>query len=129
MIRFLIRTAIMLLANAIGLIVASLVVSGISITGLSFVVAVIVFTVIEALADPLLSRMAEKSVPALRGGVALIATFIGLLITTLVSSGLSITGGAKTWILGTLIVWLAALLAGLIIPIFLVKKAADKRND
>jgi len=129
MIRFLIRTAIMLLANAIGLIVASLVVSGISITGLSFVVAVIVFTVIEALADPLLSRMAEKSVPALRGGVALIATFIGLLITTLVSSGLSITGGAKTWILGTLIVWLAALLAGLILPIFLVKKAVDKRND
>jgi putative membrane protein len=128
MIRFLIRTAILLLANAIGLIVAAAVLDDMTITGAAFIVAVFIFTLVEVLADPLLSNMAEKSIPALRGGVALISTFIGLVITAAVSSGLSITG-ATTWILATLIVWLAALLAGLILPVFMVKKAVDKRND
>jgi hypothetical protein len=34
--------------------------------------------------------------PALRGGVALVTTFVGLLITAWISSGLKITG-ASTW--------------------------------
>lgn len=128
MIRFLVRTVILLLANAIGLIVAAAVLDDMTITGVAFIVAVFIFTLVEVLADPLLSNMAEKSVPALRGGVALISTFIGLVITAAVSSGLSITG-VSTWILATLIVWLAALLAGLILPVFMVKKAVNNRND
>jgi len=37
--------------------------------------------------------------------------------------------GVSTWIRATLIVWLAALLAGLILPVFMVKKAVNNRND
>jgi len=37
--------------------------------------------------------------------------------------------GVSKWILATLIVWLAALLAGLILPLFMVKKAVNNRND
>lgn len=97
-----------------------------TITGAAFVLAVLIFTVVEVLADPLLTKVAITSVPALRGGVALVTTFVGLLLTATISSGLDIDG-AKTWVFATLIVWLAALLAGLILPLFLVKKAVDAR--
>lgn len=127
MIRLLISAGIHLLANAVGLIVAAVVLDGMTITGAAFVLAVLIFTVVEVLADPFLTRMAIRSVPALRGGVALVTTFIGLVITAAVSSGLDING-ADTWVLATLIVWLAALLAGLILPLFLVKKAVDNRD-
>lgn len=127
MIRMLIRIGIHLLANAIGLIVAAWVLSGMTITGPAFVVAVVIFTAVEVVADPLLTRIAITSVPALRGGVALVTTFVGLLITSVVSSGLTING-VDTWVLATLIVWLAALVAALILPVFLVKKAVTERT-
>jgi putative membrane protein len=40
-----------------------------------------------------------------------------------VSDGLTIDG-ALTWVLATVIVWAASLLAGLILPVFLLKRAA-----
>ena len=124
MIRMLIRVGIHLLANAIGLIVATAVLGGMAITSASFVIAVLIFTVVEVVADPLVTKIAITSVPALRGGVALVATFLGLLVTTWLSSGLRIEG-ATTWVMATLIVWLAALLADVILPVFLVKKAVN----
>lgn len=127
MIRLLISAGIHLLANAVGLVVAAVVLDDMTVTGTAFVVAVLIFTAVEVLADPLLTRVALTSVPALRGGVALVTTFVGLLITATVSSGLSIDG-AQTWVLATLVVWLAALLAGLILPVLLVKKAVDARS-
>jgi uncharacterized membrane protein YvlD (DUF360 family) len=126
MIRLLISAGIHLLANAVGLVVAAAILDGMTITGAAFVLAVLIFTVVEVLADPLLTKVAITSVPALRGGVALVTTFVGLLLTATISSGLDIDG-AKTWVFATLIVWLAALLAGLILPLFLVKKAVDAR--
>lgn len=126
MIRLLISAGIKLLANAIGLIVAAVVLDDLTITGAAFVIAVLIFTGVEVLVDPLLTRIALTSVPALRGGVALVTTFVGLVITASVSDGLSISG-TTTWIMATIIVWLAALVAALILPIFLVKKAVAAR--
>jgi putative membrane protein len=123
----LIRVGIHLLANAIGLIVATWILSGMTITGPAFIIAVLIFTVVEVVADPLVTKIAVTSVPALRGGVALVTTFLGLLITTWISSGLQISG-AKTWLLATIIVWLAALLADVILPVVLVKKAVDQSS-
>jgi putative membrane protein len=121
----LIRVGIHLLANAIGLVVAAWILSGMNISGAAFVIAVLIFTVVEVVADPLVTKIAVRSVPALRGGVALVTTFIGLLITTWISSGLQING-AKTWLLATVIVWLAAMVADLILPALLVRRAVDK---
>ena len=70
MIRLLIGAGIELLANALGLIVAAVVLDDLTITGAAFVVAVLIFTGVEVLVDPLLTRIALTSVPALRGGVA-----------------------------------------------------------
>ena len=127
MIRLLIRLGIMLLANAVGLIVAAAVLPDMTITGAAFIIAVAIFTFVEVLADPLFTKMSLRSVPALRVGVALVTTLVGLIITTWLSSGLQIHG-LSTWLFATVIVWLAALIAGLILPIFLVKKAVDSRG-
>jgi hypothetical protein len=123
-----IATVIRLLANSIGLIIAWIVLPRFSINADSFIVAVLIFTVVEVLAEPLLRQMAVKNVPALMGSVSLITTFIGLLLTNAFTSGLYIKG-ASTWVLATLIVWLAALIAGLILPLFIAKRAVNERRN
>ena len=97
-----------------------------TIDGVSFVIAVVIFTVIEVILDPLVTKMAVEKAPALRGGVALITTLIGLILTTLISSGLQING-FSTWLAATVIVWIAAVLAGLILPVIFVKNKVDER--
>ena len=124
MVRALISFGIHLLANALGLLVAAWVLTDMTIDSVAFVIAVLIFTVVEVILDPLFTKMAMKNVPALRGGTALVTTLVGLIITVLLSDGLSITG-LDTWIFATLIVWLAALLAGLILPVILVKKKVN----
>ena len=74
--------------------------------------------------QPLIQKMALKSAPALMGGTALIATLIGLIVTSWISDGLQISG-FTTWLLATLIVWLAALLAGFLLPVILVKLGVE----
>lgn len=97
-----------------------------SIDGAAFVTAVVIFTVVEVVARPLLTQIAIKNVGALVGSTALIATAVGLIVTAWVSDGLTIDG-AVTWVLATLIVWVAALVAGLILPVLLVKRAVEDR--
>lgn len=128
MIRFLISTAINLAANAIGLLVAAAVLDDMTVSGTAFVIAVLIFTGVEVLARPLLTQAAIRNVQALQGGTALVATFVGLVITNLLSDGLEITG-ATTWLLATLIVWAAALIATLILPVIFVKDAVEDRRD
>lgn len=128
MIRLLASAVLHLIANTIGLIGASLLLSGFSITGVGFVVAVLIFTVTEVVAGPLIAKIALKNMPSLLGGIALVTTFVGLLVTDIFSSGLSISG-LSTWILATLIVWLCALLAGVILPLLLFKNILKKRTD
>jgi len=59
--------------------------------------------------------------------VALVTTFVGLLVTDTLSDGLNISG-ISTWIIASLIVWLCSLVAGLILPLVLFKKAVEKRR-
>jgi len=128
MIRLLAMMVLNLLANAVGLFVASILLSGFSINGLAFVLAVCIFTAAEVILDPLITKVAITNVPALRGGVALVSTFVGLLITTLISDGIHISG-ISTWVLATLIVWLFALIATLVLPLVIFKKTLQKHKN
>jgi uncharacterized membrane protein YvlD (DUF360 family) len=120
-IRLIVRTLVAVAANAIGLLVAAAVLDDFQLTASGFVLAVIIFTIVFALMQPfLISQMRGRAGPAL-GGVALIATFLALLITDLVSDGLEIEG-VGTWIAATVIVWLAAVLATFILPFLGLKK-------
>ena len=124
--RLIVRTAVLLAANAIGLIVASIVLDGVDIDVTAFVVALVIFTIAIALAQPFLASALRHSGSAVLGGVSLIATLVALIITDLVSDGLSIRG-VGTWIAATVIVWVAALLAAFILPFLGLKKYLDDR--
>jgi hypothetical protein len=75
----------------------------------------------------LLTKVAMQNAEALQGGTALVTTFLAVLIADLVSNGLSISGGT-TWVLATLIVWLATMLAGVILPMIFLKNAVEERR-
>jgi putative membrane protein len=126
-IRLLVRTVIALASNAVGLIVAAAVLDEVSLDATGFVIAVVVFTVVFALLQPFLVMSLRQSRAAVLGGVALIATLASLIVTVLVTDGLSIDG-LTGWILGTLIVWLASVLAGFILPYLGLKKYLDERR-
>ncbi len=128
MVRLLLGLLVSLLANALGLIVAASLLDDMELTASGFVIAVVVFTIVYALAQPFLTQIAMTKVPALRGGVALIATLVALIITAWVSDGLSISG-ASTWVLAALIVWVISLLGALLLPLVLIKNAAEERRD
>ena len=128
MIRMLIGVGIQLLANALGLLVAAAILDKMEVSGTAFVIAVILFTAVYALAQPFLSQIAVNKVPALRGGVALVATLVGLIVTALISDGLSIDG-LSTWLVASLIVWVISLLGTLLLPLILVKKAVEEKRS
>jgi putative membrane protein len=120
-----ISTALALAGNAVGLLVAAAVLDKMEISGAAFIIAVAIFTLVDAVIQPFLIQMAAKRVAALRGATALAATLISLIVTALLSDGLAITGLA-TWFWATLIVWLASLLAGLILPVIFVRNKVQE---
>jgi hypothetical protein len=129
--KLVVRTLISVLGNAVGLIVAAIVLDKMTISGAAFIVAVLIFTAVTAIATPFLASVARKSAAPLLGAVALLSTLVGLIITHLVSKGLSISG-LSTWIAGSVIVWLVSLVAVILLPLILVKmglEAARDRND
>lgn len=127
MVRLLISAAIYLVANAVALLIANAVLDDVTIDGGAFLIAVVIFTGVEVVIQPLITQIGVRHSRALIGSSALVATFIGLVVTTLVSDGLSISG-VMTWLLATVIVWAGALVAGLILPALFVKKAVAENR-
>lgn len=130
MVRLIFRTIIVLLGNAVGLIVASLVFDDFEIDVAGFVLALIIFTVTVALLTPFLESTLRRnqSASAALGGVSLISTFIALLVTDLLSDGVSISG-IGTWIGATVVVWLGSLIAVFVLPFLGLRKFLEERRD
>jgi uncharacterized membrane protein YvlD (DUF360 family) len=125
-IRLIVRTAIALLANAVGLIVAAALLDGMSLNATGFIIAVVIFTVVFALMQPFLVSQLRRGGSSVLGGVSLIATLVSLILTDLVSDGLSISG-VGTWIAATVIVWLGSVLAAFLLPFLGLKKYLEDR--
>jgi putative membrane protein len=128
MVRFIAAVVLRLLANAVGVALAAWLLDGFSVTTAAFIWVVVFFTVIEVVLDPLVLKMAIQYVPALRGGVALVTTLVGLIVTTIASDGLVIEG-ITSWVVGTLIVWLGGVLAALLLPLFIFKSVREQRKQ
>jgi len=125
MIRTLIRLGLTLAGNALGLWLAAVLLDGVEISGTAFIVAVLIFTALAVVIQPLITKMALKNAEALQGSSALITTLIALVLTALISDGLSIDG-IGDWVLATVIVWLTTLVAGVVLPMIFLKEAVDK---
>lgn len=127
MIRLLARTAVNLIANAIGLWVASLILDDMSLTASGFIVAVLIFTGVELLVTPMIRQMALKQSSALLGSTALVAALVSLIVATIVTDGLNISG-ISTWVLATVIVWAVSLVGVIVVPMFLFKQVLSERS-
>ncbi|MGU3499619.1 phage holin family protein [Mycobacterium sp. C31M] len=123
MIRFLLRIAVFLGSSAIGLLVASLLVSGMTLRPLGFITAVVIFTVAQAILSPFFLKMASRYASAFLGGIGLVSTFAALFLASLFSSGITIRG-VGSWIAATVVVWLVTALATLVLPALVLKKKA-----
>lgn len=129
MIRLLIRTIIFFASSAVGLVVADLLLDDMSVKAGGFLIALVIFAVLQTVIAPFIARVTAKNATALLGGAGLISTFIALVVAHVVGDSIEISG-ASTWIAATVIVWLATALATLLIPVILVKMGvrAARRN-
>lgn len=130
MIRLAARAVISLVANAIGLVVAAQVLAPeMELTFAGFVLTSVIFTVVAVVVEPLIRQIAIKNVPAILGSSALIATLVSLVLSTVLSDGLRISG-VSTWVLAAVIVWAVALAANLLLPMVIFKKVlAEARTN
>jgi hypothetical protein len=125
-IRTLIRVGVALLGAAIGFVIAAVVLDDMRLNGAAFLLAVVIFVVSAAVLEPLIEKIGAEHSAIITAGSSLIATFVALLITDLVSDGLEIEG-LVTWVLATLIVWLCTALASWILLRMFVKNVRENR--
>ena len=128
MIRLLVRVVVAVAANAVGLLVAAALLDGVHLNGGAFVLAVVIFTAVAALLQPFLFMQMRRRMVVALVVAPLLATLVSLIVTDLLSDGLTING-AGTWIGATVIVWLTALLAAFILPFLGLRKFMEERRD
>lgn len=133
MIMFLLRALIFLASAAVGLIVADLVLPGFVIdwgSPLGFILAIVIFAVLQSVLAPWLARVAQRNAPALLGGIGIVSTFVALVVVVLIPrAGLTIGAPWWTWVIAPVIVWLVTALATLFLPmLFIKKKVAERRS-
>lgn len=133
MITFLIRAAIFVVSAALGLIAADLILDGFHIDWndwWGFVLAVVIFAVIQSVLAPWVLKVTRRHAPALLGGIGIISTFIAILVVVIIpGAGIGISQ-PLSWVLAPVIVWLVTALATLLLPpLFIKKKVAERRAD
>ncbi len=99
---------------------------GFTIGLLGIVIVTLVFTVVSVVLLPIVRKVSEKKLPELLGGLSLVVTFAGLLITEMLVSDFTI-GGIANLLAATLIVWLGALIAGVLLPKYLFPSLAKPK--
>lgn len=127
MIRLLISLVILIAGNAIGLAVATAMLPAFKVDAPGFVLAVGVLSVVEVFGNPLLTMISISYIPALRGSFALVTTFVGVGLIAYLLDGVSFPD-LRTWVLATLLIWLAAFVASLLLPFVFVKRAVGRRT-
>lgn len=127
MVRFLISTLAYLAANAIGLLVAIILLPGFRVDPLAFVVAVAIFSLVQTILGPLITKLSMKNFPQLMGAIALVTISLGLFATDIMMSGMEI-GGVANWLAATLLVWLGSLIASILLPLYVFKQLSGKNG-
>jgi len=130
-INFVIRAAIFVVSAAVGLIAADLILPGFHIDWTDwwgFVLAVVIFAVIQSVLTPWVLKITRRHAPALLGGIGIIATFVAILVVVLIpQAGLTISEPIA-WFLAPVIVWIVTALATWLLPPLLIKKKVDARR-
>ncbi len=128
MMRFLTSLVIYLVTAALALWLTSVIIDGFDVTLQGLIIAAVIFAVLQAILAPFIFNMARKYASFLLGGVGLVSTFLALLITSLVTDSLEISG-ISAWVIGTLIVWLITAIGGWVLGLIFLKKYKKERDS
>lgn len=128
MIRLLIRTAINLVAAAIGLLIADALLDDLTVTASGFILTVVIFALAQAILAPFIFNVVRKNAEAFLGGIGILSTLAALFIASLFGSALEISG-LGTWFIAAVIVWLASALASFVLPFILIKAGVERARE
>jgi putative membrane protein len=106
---WILRVLLAAAANAVTLLVAAALFDRISVDAVTFLVAVAIFTAAALVVKPIAERLAGEYASSVTWVAGLATTYLALLITDVLSRGLSIEG-IGTWIMGTIVVWIGTLI-------------------
>jgi hypothetical protein len=120
--QYLKSTLLYLVCNGAGLLLASLLLTGFVVPWSAFFTAVLLMSVALAVIAPMLRKMAEKKLPQLMGGFALIAILLSLLLTSVLIPGVQIAS-LTNWVGATVLVWIGSLVASLLLPALVFRNA------
>jgi len=121
MVRLLLRGVVFLASSAIGLLVAAWLIPGVSVTLSGFVVAVVVFSIAQAILSPFIFKMARRYASAFLGGIGLLSTLVALILASVLTHGVSIRG-LGSWVAATVVVWLVTAAATLMLPLLVIRE-------
>lgn len=114
--KFLVASVTYAIANAAAILFAAIILGpGFEIGFLGFLMAVLIFTAVQAIARPVLEKLAAKNLPQIMGSLSLITVFLGLWVTDMALAAMSIDG-LSNWLAATLIVWLVSLIVEIALP-------------
>jgi hypothetical protein len=125
MVRLLLRVAVFLASSAVGLLVAAWLIPGVSVTLSGFVVAVVVFSIAQAILSPFIFKMARRYASAFLGGIGLLSTLVALILASVLTHGVSIRG-LGSWVAATVVVWLVTAVATLVLPLVIREKRSGQ---
>jgi hypothetical protein len=132
MITLLLRAVVFLASAAVGLIVADIVLPGFThrlAEPVGFLLAIVIFAVLQSVLAPWLARVAQRNAPAFLGGIGIVSTFVALVVTALIpGAGLTIGLPWWTWIVAPMIVWVVTAIAAFLLPAVLLKKKEARRE-
>jgi Mycobacterial 4 TMS phage holin, superfamily IV len=122
--QILLRAVVLLGSWAIGLLVAAWVVPGVSVSVSGFIVAVVLFSVAQAILSLLILKLPRGYASLLLGGSGLALTLVALSLASVLTHGLTIRGSAS-WVAATIVVWLVTTVGAISLPEALVRGAAS----
>jgi hypothetical protein len=104
-----------LFAWTLGLVLANLVVPGVSVSTAGLIVAVAFFAVAQTTLSLWILKLPHGYASLLLGGSALAMTFVAIALASSLTRGLNIDGTAS-WFATTILVWLATTIGAILLP-------------
>jgi hypothetical protein len=124
--RLVARLVTSVVAAFVALLIAALLLDDFKIDEIAFPLVVGIFVLVILVARPAIENLIDENFQWAASFVGLVAAFVSLLVTDLLSDDLDIEG-LVTWILASLIVWAAAIVADLVVGRWLERRLAGDR--
>jgi Mycobacterial 4 TMS phage holin, superfamily IV len=113
--QYLLRAVVLLASWAIGLLVVAWIVPGVWLSVPGFIVAVVVFAVMQAILSLSIVKLPHRYLSLLLGGTGLALTIAALALASTLTHGLTIDGMAS-WLASTVVVWLVTTIGAITLP-------------